>query len=45
MVLNHDVLNLAALAALCITGSRKEDVLDKPGAQVGKLIELFHDVS
>lgn len=45
MVLNYDILNLAALVALSITGSQKKDILDQRGAQVEKLVELFHDVS
>lgn len=51
MVLNYDILNLAALAALCITGSQKKredekDILDERDVQnVGKLVELFHNVS
>ncbi|KAG8215225.1 kinase-like domain-containing protein [Butyriboletus roseoflavus] len=42
MVLNYDILNLAALAAQCITGSRKKDILDERSVQIGKLVELFH---
>lgn len=45
MVLNYDILNLAALALLCITGSRKADILEERGVQVEKLVELFHNVS
>lgn len=45
MVLDYDIHNLAALAALCITGPQKEDILNQQGAQLGKLVELFHDVS
>ena len=44
MVLKHDILNLASLAVICITGERKQDILGKSGGQVRKLIELFHDV-
>jgi hypothetical protein len=45
MVLDYDILNLAALVALSITGSQKKDILDQRGAQVEKLVELFHNVS
>ncbi|KAH0828069.1 kinase-like domain-containing protein [Lanmaoa asiatica] len=44
MVLNYDILNLAALAALCITESEKDDILDERRAQVEKLVELFHNL-
>lgn len=44
MVLDHDILNLTALVALCITGPQKEGILDQCGAQVDKLVELFHNV-
>lgn len=43
-MLNQDILNLAALAALCITGSQKNDILDERGVQAEKLVELFHNV-
>ena len=45
MVLNYDILNLAALVALSITGSQKKDILDQRGVQVEGLVELFHNVS
>lgn len=45
MVLNHDILNLAALVSLSTTGPQKRDILDQRGAQVEELIELFHNVS
>ena len=45
MVLKHDILNLAALMVLCITGSQQEDILDQRGSQAEKLVELFHNVS
>ncbi|KAG9316824.1 kinase-like domain-containing protein [Chiua virens] len=44
MVLNHDILHLAALAALCVTGPRKADILEQRAASVDKLIELFHSL-
>ena len=45
MVLSYDILNLAALAALYITGSSKQDILGHGEARVGRLIELFYDVN
>lgn len=44
-VLNYDILNLAALTVLCITGPQKDDILDQRGTQADELVEFFHDVS
>ncbi|KAG6375569.1 kinase-like domain-containing protein [Boletus reticuloceps] len=44
MMLNCDILNLAALVALCITGPQKKDILDQRGAQVEVLVELLHNL-